>query len=66
MEQVAIAEGSAALDRSMAMSIAAGDASAFERMMRQYNRRLYRLARATSGVDHCDRVVAQVLARLAI
>ena len=47
MEQVAIAESSAALDRSMAMSIAAGDASAFERMMRQYNRRLYRLARAT-------------------
>jgi RNA polymerase sigma-70 factor (ECF subfamily) len=48
MEQVAIAEGSAAaLDRSMAMSIAAGDASAFERMMRRYNRRLYRLACAT-------------------
>jgi len=48
MEQVAIAEDSAAaLDRSMAMSIAAGDASAFEGMMRRYNRRLYRLARAT-------------------
>jgi RNA polymerase sigma factor (sigma-70 family) len=48
MEQLAMAEGSAAAqDRSMAMSIAAGDPSAFERMMRQYNRRLYRLARAT-------------------
>ena len=48
MAQVAVAEGSAAdLDRTMARSIAAGDASAFERMMRRYNRRLYRLARAT-------------------
>jgi RNA polymerase sigma-70 factor (ECF subfamily) len=48
MEQAAMAESSsAALDRSMAMSIAAGDAAAFERMMRQDNRRLYRLARAT-------------------
>jgi RNA polymerase sigma factor (sigma-70 family) len=48
MEQVATAESSAAVqDRSMAHGIAAGDAAAFERMMRQYNRRLYRLARAT-------------------
>jgi RNA polymerase sigma factor (sigma-70 family) len=52
MEQVAAAESSAAessaaQDRSMAHSIVAGDAAAFERMMRHYNRRLYRLARAT-------------------
>ncbi len=48
MNQIATTEGSAAfLDRSMASSIAAGDASAFEGMMRRYNRRLYRLARAT-------------------
>jgi RNA polymerase sigma-70 factor, ECF subfamily len=48
MEQAASAEQStAALERSMASNIAAGDASAFEDMMRQYNRRLYRLARAT-------------------
>src|ERR1700709_797308 len=48
MEQVATADSSAAAqDRSMAHSIAAGDAAAFERMMRHYNRRLYRLARAT-------------------
>jgi RNA polymerase sigma factor (sigma-70 family) len=48
MEQIATAGSSAAtLQRSMASSIAAGDTSAFENMMRQYNRRLYRLARAT-------------------
>jgi RNA polymerase sigma-70 factor (ECF subfamily) len=48
MEQVATAGSSAAIqDRSMASRIAAGDAAAFEGMMRQYNRRLYRLARAT-------------------
>ncbi|HEV7356914.1 MAG TPA: RNA polymerase sigma factor [Steroidobacteraceae bacterium] len=48
MEQVAAAESSAAhQDRSMAHSIVAGDAAAFESMMRHYNRRLYRLARAT-------------------
>jgi RNA polymerase sigma factor (sigma-70 family) len=48
MEQTATAEGSSAsLERSMASTIAAGDTSAFEDMMRQYNRRLYRLARAT-------------------
>jgi RNA polymerase sigma factor (sigma-70 family) len=34
-------------DRSMAASIVAGDRSAFESLMRRYNRRLYRLARAT-------------------
>jgi RNA polymerase sigma factor (sigma-70 family) len=48
MEQIATAGSSAAIhDRSMASSIVAGDASAFECLMRQYNRRLYRLARAT-------------------
>jgi RNA polymerase sigma factor (sigma-70 family) len=48
MEQIATAGSSAAIhDRSMANSIAAGDVSAFERLMRQYNRRLYRLASAT-------------------
>ncbi len=48
MEQIAIAASSAAtLDRSTASRIAAGDVSAFEGVMRQYNRRLYRLARAT-------------------
>jgi RNA polymerase sigma factor (sigma-70 family) len=47
-EQIATAASSAAVhDRSMANSIAAGDVSAFECLMRQYNRRLYRLARAT-------------------
>ena len=34
-------------DRSIASSIAAGDHLAFERLMRRYNRRLYRIARAT-------------------
>src|SRR5579872_3294201 len=48
MEQVATAERSAAAqDRSMASRIASGDPVAFECMMRHYNRRLYRLARAT-------------------
>ena len=48
MEQVATTENSAAAEsRALAHSIAAGDAAAFERMMRHYNRRLYRLARAT-------------------
>ncbi|HEX3951913.1 MAG TPA: RNA polymerase sigma factor [Steroidobacteraceae bacterium] len=48
MQQVATARSSAAIqDRSIASSIAAGDTAAFERMMRHYNRRLYRLARAT-------------------
>jgi RNA polymerase sigma factor (sigma-70 family) len=48
MEQIATAGSSAAIhDRSMANSIAAGDICAFECLMRRYNRRLYRLARAT-------------------
>jgi DNA-directed RNA polymerase specialized sigma24 family protein len=48
MEQIATAESSAAIhDRSMANNIAAGDVSAFDCLMRRYNRRLYRLARAT-------------------
>jgi RNA polymerase sigma factor (sigma-70 family) len=48
MEEVATAGSSAATqERSLASLIAAGDVSAFERLMRQYNRRLYRLARAT-------------------
>jgi RNA polymerase sigma factor (sigma-70 family) len=48
MEQIATAGSSAAIhDRSMANGIAAGDVSAFECLMRRYNRRLYRLARAT-------------------
>jgi RNA polymerase sigma factor (sigma-70 family) len=48
MEQIATAESSADIhDRSTANSIAAGDVSAFECLMRRYNRRLYRLARAT-------------------
>ncbi len=34
-------------ERAMASSIAAGDRQAFECLMRRYNRRLYRLARAT-------------------
>jgi RNA polymerase sigma-70 factor (ECF subfamily) len=48
MEQVAtVGSSAAAQERSLASSIAAGDAAAFESMMRHYNRRLYRLARAT-------------------
>jgi RNA polymerase sigma-70 factor, ECF subfamily len=48
MEQIATAGSSAAIhERSMANSIAAGDVCAFECLMRRYNRRLYRLARAT-------------------
>lgn len=34
-------------ERAIASAIAAGDRSAFERLMRRYNSRLYRLARAT-------------------
>ncbi len=36
-------------DLSLARRIAGGDRSAFEALMRRYNRRLYRLARATLG-----------------
>lgn len=38
-------------DRVLAALVAAGDRLAFERMMRRYNRRLYRLARATLRDD---------------
>ncbi len=38
-------------DRELARRIATGDAVAFERLMRQYNRRLYRLARVTLKND---------------
>ena len=34
-------------DTSLARRVASGDRAAFERLMRRYNRRLYRLARAT-------------------
>lgn len=34
-------------DTSLARRVAGGDRTAFERLMRRYNRRLYRLARAT-------------------
>jgi RNA polymerase sigma factor (sigma-70 family) len=48
MAQIATAGTSAAIhDRLLASSIAGGDVSAFECLMRQYNRRLYSLARAT-------------------
>jgi RNA polymerase sigma factor (sigma-70 family) len=44
-----IATNTAAIpeDRATAIRIVAGDVAAFESLMRQYNRRLYRLARAT-------------------
>ncbi len=38
-------------DRSLAGRVAAGDHAAFELIMRRYNRRLYRLARAVLGND---------------
>lgn len=38
-------------DRSVARRIAQGDSSAFELLMRRYNRRLYRLARAALRED---------------
>lgn len=38
-------------DRTLAARVASGDRSAFERLMRRYNRRLYRLARATLRDD---------------
>jgi RNA polymerase sigma-70 factor (ECF subfamily) len=38
-------------DNDLARRIAAGDAAAFERLMRQYNQRLYRLARVTLRND---------------
>lgn len=38
-------------DGALARRIAAGDAAAFERLMRQHNRRLYRLARVTLRND---------------
>jgi RNA polymerase sigma factor (sigma-70 family) len=47
LEQIAVKISSAAQDCAMASRVACGDASAFESIMRQYNRRLYRLARAT-------------------
>lgn len=45
------AEGSRDDDRALAQRIAAGDRVAFEHLMRQHNRRLYRLARATLRDD---------------
>src|SRR5579862_1225683 len=47
MQQVATNTPAMAQDRAMAIRIVAGDAAAFESRMRRYNRRLYRLARAT-------------------
>src|SRR5580698_1992890 len=49
MAEVAIAENAVLREdeRVIARSIAAGDRVAFEGLMRRYNRRLYRLARAT-------------------
>jgi RNA polymerase sigma factor (sigma-70 family) len=49
MVEIAIADSTVDHDdeRSLASSVAAGDRRAFERLMRRYNRRLYRLARAT-------------------
>jgi RNA polymerase sigma factor (sigma-70 family) len=47
MQQVATNTPAMAQDRAMAIRIVAGDAAAFESLMRRYNRRLYRLARAT-------------------
>jgi RNA polymerase sigma-70 factor (ECF subfamily) len=49
MAEIAIAENEAVREdeRAVAASIAAGDRPAFECLMRRYNRRLYRLARAT-------------------
>lgn len=38
-------------DCSLAQQVAAGDRAAFEHLMRRYNRRLYRLARATLRDD---------------
>jgi RNA polymerase sigma-70 factor (ECF subfamily) len=38
-------------DAMLVRGVAAGDRSAFERLMRRYNRRLYRLARATLRDD---------------
>lgn len=49
MVEIAIAARAAANDddRAIADSVAAGDRTAFEHLMRLHNRRLYRLARAT-------------------
>jgi RNA polymerase sigma-70 factor (ECF subfamily) len=49
MTDIARAGSTAAVDdeHSMVSAIAAGDRSAFEQLMRRYNSRLYRLARAT-------------------
>ena len=47
MQNLAMNQSGAVQDRATAMRIAAGDASEFELLMRRYNRRLYRLARAT-------------------
>ena len=49
MAEVAIAEAVSGSDddREIARRIASGDRVALECMMRRYNRRLYRLARAT-------------------
>ncbi|KHK59248.1 RNA polymerase sigma factor [Burkholderia sp. A9] len=38
-------------DRTLAARVASGDRTAFEQLMRRYNRRLYRLARATLRDD---------------
>ncbi|WP_275077363.1 sigma factor, partial [Burkholderia pseudomallei] len=38
-------------DRALAARVAGGDHAAFEQLMRRYNRRLYRLARATLRDD---------------
>ncbi len=47
----AVAAGSRDDDAALVRRIVAGDLSAFEQLMRQHNRRLYRLARATLRDD---------------
>lgn len=46
-----VAAGTTNDDRELALRIAAGDRPAFDGLMRRYNRRLYRIARAAVGND---------------
>jgi RNA polymerase sigma-70 factor (ECF subfamily) len=51
MPSVSIEQATPAGERALAAQVAAGDRRAFEALMRRYNRRLYRVARAVLGDD---------------
>ena len=51
MQDLSLDRSTDVSDTALAARIAAGDRGAFEQLMRRYNRRLFRVARATLGED---------------